>query len=369
MEQTTINKTNVRDKIRKIEGRFEILRTVLAIAISLIVILALVFFVSDEPLNVVYNLFVGPLTSIRRFGSVIEIMIPLMFTGLAIAITFSANRFNLISESSFHFGAVTAAYIGVFIPFSAPVTILLILLSSILIGGLLGYIPALLEEKFNASVLVNSLMLNYVISHFANYILNNVIRDRSSSAIQSLPMPEGVNLGELVSRTRIHWGLIIALVIVFLAYIIIDKTRWGYSLKAVGRNENFARYAGINVGVVTILAQVVGSSIAGLGGAVEMLGIYDHYLWTSSPGYGFDGVIIAALARNKPKYIPLAAFFLAYIRAGADIMNRSTDVPAEIVSVIQAIIIVLIASQAFLSKWKQKQIIKVSQEAEMKGAA
>ncbi len=362
-------KNSVRSEIRKIERQFEVLRTILAIAISLIIILLLVVFVSDEPINVVYNLFVGPLTSLRRFGSVIEIMIPLTFTGLAIAITFSANRFNLISESSFHFGAVLAAYIGIFSPFPPLVTILLILLSSIVVGGALGWVPAMLEEKFNASVLVNSLMLNYVISHFANYILNNVIRDTSSSAIQSLPLPEGVDLGQLIPKTRIHWGIVIVLLIVLISYIVMYKTRWGYSLKAVGLNENFARYAGINVGIVTVLAQVIGSAIAGLGGAVEMLGIYDNYLWTSSPGYGFDGVIIATLARNNPAYVPLAAFFLAYIRAGADIMNRSTDVPAEIVSVVQAIIIVLIASQAFLSKWKQNRIIKVSKEAEMKGAA
>lgn len=362
-------KNTVRSKIRQIDRQFEVLRTILAIAISLVIILLLVVFVSEEPFQVVYNLFVGPLTSLRRFGSVIEIMIPLTFTGLAIAITFSANRFNLISESSFHFGAVVAAYIGIFSPFPPLVTILLILLSSSIIGGILGWAPAILEEKFNASVLVNSLMLNYVVSHFANYILNNVIRDPSSSAIQSLPLPEGVNLGQLVPKTRIHWGIVIVLVIVVLAYIVMYKTRWGYSLKAVGLNENFARYAGINVGLVTILAQVFGSAIAGLGGAVEMLGIYDNYLYTTSPGYGFDGVIIATLARNNPAYVPLAAFFLAYIRAGADIMNRSTDVPAEIVSVVQAIIIILIASQAFLSNWKQKRVIKVTQEAEMKGAA
>lgn len=352
---------SIRDEIRKIERNHEVLRTILAIAIALIIILILVFFVSSEPLKAVEQLFLGPLSSVRRFGTVIETMIPLTFTGLAISITFSSNRFNLISDSTFQFGGILAIYIALTSPFGPVPTIILILLASALVGGLFGLVPAYLHEKFNADVLVNSLMLNYVIGHFANYILNNIVRDPQSAALQSYPLPEGVNLGQLVPKTRIHAGLIIVLVIVVIAYIVVKKTKWGYKLRVTGENEHFAKYSGVNVAMVTIIAQVIGAGIAGLGGAVEMLGIYDTYMWTASPGYGFDGVIIATLARNNPAMVPVAAFFLAYIRAGADIMNRSTDVPAEIVSIVQAVIIILIAAQAFLSKWKQRRIIKASQ--------
>lgn len=363
------NQVKVRDEIRKIERNFEFMRTALAILIALVIILVLVFFVSDDPLDAVEQLFLGPLSSLRRFGTVIETMIPLTFTGLAISITFSSNRFNLISDSTFQFGGIVAIFIALTSPFSPLVTIIMILIASAIVGGALGFVPAYLQERFNANVLVNSLMLNYVIGHLANYILNNVVRDPQSSALQSYPLPEGVNLGELVPRTRIHAGLIIVLVIVVIAYIVIKKTRWGYKLRVTGQNESFAKYSGINVPMVTILAQVVGAGIAGLGGAVEILGIYDTYMWTASPGYGFDGVIIATLARNNPAFVPLAAFFLAYIRTGADIMNRSTDVPAEIVSIVQAVIIILIAAQAFLSNWKQKRIIKVSQKYDTKEVA
>lgn len=356
------NQVKVRDEIRKIERNFEFMRTALAILIALVIILVLVFFVSDDPLDAVNQLFLGPLSSLRRFGTVIETMIPLTFTGLAISITFSSNRFNMISDSTFQFGGIVAIFIALTSPFNPLVTIIMILIASAIVGGAIGFIPAYLQERFNANVLVNSLMLNYVIGHLANYVLNNVVRDPQSSALQSYPLPEGVNLGELVPRTRIHAGIIIVLVIVVIAYIVMKKTRWGYKLRVTGQNESFAKYSGINVPMITILAQVVGAGIAGLGGAVEILGIYDTYMWTASPNYGFDGVIIATLARNNPAFVPLAAFFLAYIRTGADIMNRSTDVPAEIVSIVQAVIIILIAAQAFLSNWKQKRIIKVSQK-------
>lgn len=369
--QKAVKTKDVRTQIQNIEQRFEALRTALAVVISLLIIAVLAFFVSDEPVAAMENLFLGPLSSMRRFGNVLESMIPLTFTGLAITITFSSNRFNLISDSTFHIGGMIAIAFALFSPFPPFVTVIMILILSALFGGVLGFIPAILEKKTGASVLVNSLMLNYVIGHLANYMLNNVVRDQGSSALQSHPLPAGVNLGELISKTRVHWGIFIALGLVVLAHIFMTRTRWGYALRATGQNEAFARYSGVNVSLVTILAQVVGAGIAGLGGAVEILGIYDTYMWTISPGFGFDGVIIATLARNKPSLVPVAAFFLAYIRTGADIMNRATDVPAEIVSIVQAIIIILIASQAFLSSWKQKRIIKVSQEADkvVKGVA
>ena len=143
-----------------------------------------------------------------------------------------------------------------------------------------------------------------------------------------------------------------------LCYIFLYKTKWGYALRATGENEKFALYSGIPVTKVVIWAQIIGTALAGLGGSVEMLGMHSTFKWTASPGYGFDGVIIATLARNNPGLVPFAAFFLAYVRTGADILNRTSDIPAEIISIVQATIIVLVAAEAFLSKWKEKQIVK-----------
>ncbi|WP_124057850.1 ABC transporter permease [Vaginisenegalia massiliensis] len=366
MTATTSQKQNqVRRKVKGIESRFEFLRTLMSILIAMAIILIMVLLLSDDPTHAIKQLILGPLTSRRRFANVLELLIPLTFTGLAITITFKVKRFNLISEGSFYLGAILACVIGVNSPFTPPVTLFLGMVAAIVAGCLLGYIPALLNEKFGASELVTSLMLNYVVGYLVLYIFNNVVRDTSSSSLQSLPLPDGVDLGQLLERTRLHWGLVIVLILVVLAYVVIYKTKWGYSLRATGLNEQFAHYAGVKVTTTIILAQVIGSAIAGLGGATEMFGIYDSFKWSESPGYGFDGVIIATLARNNPLYVPLAAFFLAYLRTGADILNRTSDIPAEIISVVQAIIILLIAAKAFLSKWKQQQIVKVSTAAHL----
>lgn len=357
---------DVRREIRKIESRFEILRTILTLLISLSIIIVIIAIVSDNPFDAVKTLLTGPLTSVRRFANVVELMIPLSFTGLALTVVFATKRYNLASNSAFYMGAMVATIIGVFSPLPPIITVVLALIAGFLSGAVIGGVPAVLSEKFKANVLVISLMLNYVVGFFVKYLFSYVVRDPDRASQQSYELPPGVNLGTIIPRTRIHFGLFIMLGCVVIAYLVFYRTKWGYTLRTVGSNERFAKYTGIEVSKVVILAQIIGTGIAGLGGSVEMLGIYSAFMWNEAPSFGFDGVIIATLARQNPRSIPFAAFFLAYVRVGADILNRTSNVPKEIVSIVQATIILLIAAQAFLSKWKEREIVKVSQVEEAK---
>ncbi len=342
----------------KLQTRFEILRTFVAIGVALGIVLVLVFLVSDEPFEAIFALLVGPLTSVKRFANVIEMMIPLTFTGLAISIVFKTKRYNLAADSAFFIGSMVALLVGLFLKTPPIVTVFVALVASFIVGGLVGYIPAIIHNRFGANELVTSLMLNYVVGFFVNYIFNYHVRDPQKSSLQSFPLPAGVSLPVFIPGTRIHMGFVIMVVLVIVTWFVMYRTKWGYELRATGSNEKFAKYAGIKVGFVVIAAQVIGTGIAGLGGAVEMLGLHRTFRWTSSPGYGFDGVIMATLARGNPALIPFAAFFLAYVRVGADILNRTTSLPAEIVSIIQATIILLVAAQAFLGKMRHRSIVK-----------
>lgn len=353
-----------RKKIKRIEAQFEVLRTVLAIGLAMALVLIIISFVAKNSLESIQTLLIGPLTNIRQLGNVVMLTIPLTFAGLALSVVFKSNRFNLAADSAFYFGAMIATIIGIVSPFPAFVTVILALLAGLFSGAVIGFIPAYLNKAFKTSELVISLMMNYIVSYFVTYLFINVYRDKNSAILSTLPLQEGVNLGLLfrLGKAKIHYGLIIVLVLIVLAYIVIYKTKWGYALRATGMNEKFARYVGLNTGLVIVLAQVVGTALAGLGGAVEMLGRYTTFRFDRSPGYGWDGVLIATLAKNNPKYVPLAAFFLAYIRIGADMINLTTDVPAEIIAFVQASVILLISAKSFLSKWKQKAIIRATME-------
>jgi len=125
-----------------------------------------------------------------------------------------------------------------------------------------------------------------------------------------------------------------------------------------GKSSKFAQYSGISVTSVIIYSQVIGGILAGIGGATEMLGMHNRFQWQLSPGFGWDGIIVAVLARNNPLLIPIAAFFLAYMRIGADLMSRMADVPSEVVSIVQSIMIMLVTAEAFLSHWRHKLIVR-----------
>jgi len=126
----------------------------------------------------------------------------------------------------------------------------------------------------------------------------------------------------------------------------------------VGSNSNFATYAGINMTTSILIGQALAGAACGIGGSCEVLGMYESFKWAALPGYGFDGVIVATLARNNPALVPVGAFFLAYVRVGADIMTRMTDVQNEVVSIIQGVVIVLLVADAFLGGMEKKAIVK-----------
>ncbi|GKX30410.1 ABC transporter permease [Vallitalea longa] len=348
--------------------KFEVVRTSLAILIALVIALIIIFSTSSEPGTALKEFIIGPLDSVRHFGNVIELAIPLMFTGLAVSIMFRAQQFNLGAEGGFFIGGIGAMIISI----KATLPIVAHPFAAIIFGGLLGAIivsiPAFLKVKWNATELVSSLMLNYIALFLGLYLLNYYFRDPNSGAIASYKIPKTAKLMVIFPGTRIHAGLIIVAVMVILCYYFLYKTKWGYEIRVTGENKRFAEYSGINTAKVIILSQVLGGFLAGMGGSIEVLGLYRRFTWQELPGYGWDGIIVAILARNNPLYVPIGAVFLAYLRIGADLMARGSDVQNEVVSIIQGVIIVFIVAESFLSKYKHKLVYKEAKKLSVKGA-
>jgi simple sugar transport system permease protein len=341
-----------------IETRFEMLRFSAAVGIAVLLSFVIILLVSREPFAALRNLFLGPLSSWRRFGNVIELAITLTFSGLAVSVMFSANQFNMGAEGSFYAAGAVAAMTALAIPLPPVFHPFTAIVLGAITGAIVCAIPALLKARWGASELVSSLMLNYVFFYFTRYFANTVFKDPDSGYVSTYLLPLSAKLPRIVAGTRIHAGLFIVLLAVIVTVIFMRRTTWGYALIQTGRNPAFAEYSGINTGAVLIYSQLIGGSIAGIGGAVEILGMYDRFQWQNLPGYGFDGVIVAILAKNKPQFVPLAAFLLSYIRIGADRMSTATDVTSEMIAIIQGIIIMLVAAQAFMSRRRQKMLVR-----------
>ncbi len=346
------------------DNQFEIIRTSVAILVAIILSLLLILLISDSPFEALKDLFIGPLTSKRRIGNVIELAIPLMISGAAVTIVFSSGFVNLGVEGALFFGGFTSAMVAIGIPLPPYIHFFVAACLAGSVGAVIVATPALLKEKTGASEIVTSLMMNYILLFLGTYLLYYYFKDPKAGLNESYLFSDTFLLTTLIRGTKIHTGIFIALLIVVFTFIFLYKMAIGYKIRIVGENREFARYSGINIFKTSMTSQLVGGFIAGVGGAVQIGGIYTRYKWVVLPGYGWDGIVISILARNNPLFIPLAALFIAYIRIGADIMARGdSGVPAELVSIIQAIIIILIVARQFLSRYRNNMLYKETKKA------
>ncbi|MCT4632672.1 MAG: ABC transporter permease [Firmicutes bacterium] len=349
-------------KIRSKINTFDALRTLLAILIALVVSTIIIFMTSETPVLSLQNFLFGPLQRLKYFSYVLEMMIPLTFTGLGLSIIYSSRNFSLIADGCFYMGAVIAAFIGIKVAAPLGIHPFIAMLVSGFFGGLIGMLPGIIKIKWKANELVTSLMFNYIFYFLGLYIVNYYLRDPDASVFASYKFQKTFHMARILPGTRLHFGFIIALITIIITYLYLYKTKWGYAIRTVGNNHHFAEYSGINTAKVIISSQFFAGAIMGMGGAIEMSGMYKRFLWDVTPSYAWDGVIVALLSRNNPKYVPLAAFFLAYLRIGADMMSRRADVDNEIIAIIQAIMILLISAERFLAFWKQRQENKAAKE-------
>jgi simple sugar transport system permease protein len=345
---------------------FTLIRVIIAIAIGIAISVFLIYLISQEPGFSLRSFLLGPVLTRSRLAHLFESASPIIFCGLAIAVAFQAKQFNIGAEGSLYLGAAVGTAFAVSTRLPAVVHIPVVLLVAAAAGGLWSFIPGILKAKWNASELVSSLMLNYVAYFLGLYLINYHFRDKQAGFLVSYQLPETAWLGQFIPDTRIHYGIILALVFAVLVYYFMYHTTIGYEIRSTGFNERFARFGGISVFRVIILCQVILGLLAGFGGMTEIMGIHRRFLWQSSPGYGWDGIIVAIIGRNHPLLIIPASFFLAYMRVGGRVLNLMSDVPAEMVMVIQSVIILLITAEAFLSRWKYQITLR---QAETGGAA
>ncbi len=345
---------------------YSMIRVTASILISLVIAAIIVFIVADDPVTALRKFLLGPLTTKRNFFNVVETMIPLVFCGLAINVMHKSGLFSMVADSSFYFAGVTAATIAIACPMPNIVHQIVILVAATLVGGVIGVIPVVIKKKTGANELVISLMMNYIFFNVGYWFIREFFLDKSNGSF-SINFEKTATLGKMFSKTNTHYGLIIMIVVVIVIWILMDKSLFGRKLQITGANENFAKYVGINVGGVVLGSQLIGGMLAGLGGGVEMIGMYTKFEWITSQTYVWDGILINLLAGTKPLMIPVAAFFISYIRIGALVMSRGGDVDSEIVSIIQGIMIMLIASERFLyqlKKHKEEKEALQNQKAE-----
>ena len=357
---------------------FSLVRGAMAILIALGVAALLIFISAEadgigdrfaQTLTAMRHLLVSPFLRnsgaihTKNISDVLAAMIPIMFTGLATCVMFSANQFNMGAEGGIMLGAFVTALVAIYVPLPGALLPVVAILIGAAAVGVMMLIPGLLKVKMGVSEMVCSLMLNYVVMYFIKYTLNTHLADKSRGQIMTFPFQENAAIPQLIDNgSKLSWGFVVGILFVVLTALFMYRTRWGYAIRMIGINQDFAKYSGMKVGGIIVLAQVLGGALAGMGGGIEMLGRYSTYAWSSLPGYGWTGITVAILAGNNPAFVPLAAFFMAYLEKGCNLMSTYSGVPAQLIDIIQAVIFLFFAAEQFLSGYRQKLVVKSAQE-------
>ncbi|CAN5784825.1 ABC transporter permease [soil metagenome] len=316
----------------------------IAILFSFAIGAVIVLVTGNNPIAVYAALVAGAVGDPLALGRTLLYTTPLIFTGLAVAVAFRAGLFNIGGEGQLFLGAITAAWLGVSLGFLGPVAIPLVLAGSVLAGFLWGAIPGVLKAYFGAHEVITTIMLNYVGIYLAYYIAQHPLRQEGP-----IPGTEPIDYAARIPTIgaalgRANYGFFIAILAAVVVYLLLWRTRRGFELRAVGLSPGAANYAGMRLGLNTILALAIGGSLAGLGGGVEILGVYGNMdvPWVSN--LGFNGIGVALLGRNHPVGVVLGALLFGALTSGAQEMEFATDVPLQLADVLVAVILLLVTA-------------------------
>ena len=279
---------------------------------------------------------------------------PLILTGLAVAVAFRAHLYNIGAEGQLYLGALAAVaagglHGGTGFDLPTPLLFAAMVAAAALAGALLMVLPAVAKTRFGVDEVVTTLLLNFIVLLFVSMMLDGPMKDPTAMGWpQSVALKEELELPKLVERTRVHAGLLVAIVLAALAWAVLRLTTFGFEVRAVGANARAARFAGVPVTRTLVLVALASGAIAGLAGAIEVAGRTGYVTLDMSPGYGYTGIVIAMLAGLNPLGVVAAAVFIAGVMVGADSMSRAVAVPTYIADVIVsvALLAMLVATLA-----------------------
>jgi simple sugar transport system permease protein len=283
---------------------------------------------------------------------------PLIFTGLAVAVAFRARLYNIGGEGQLYLGALAAVAVGGLhggegFAASPWVLLPLMMLAAALAGALLLLVPAVLKSRFAVDEVVTTLLLNFIVLLLVGALLDGPMKDPGAMGWpQSVALQDALQLDKLVARSRVHTGLLGALVASVLLWLLLRGSTLGLEIRAVGSGARAAAFAGMPVAWVTVKVALMSGALAGLAGAVEVAGRAAYVTLDMSPGYGTSGVVIAMLAGLHPLGVVAAAVFVAGILVGADSMSRAVGVPTYIADVIVAVSLIAVLVATLLTQYR-----------------
>jgi ABC-type uncharacterized transport system permease subunit len=325
-----------------------------AVFATLVICSALILWAGVPVLEAYALLFKGAFGSAFALKETFTRSIPLMLTGLAVAVAFRSKFYNIGAEGQLYAGALASVYFGTgLIDLPAFIMVPFLLLVGALAGGALLLVPVLLKTKLKVDEVVTTLLLNFVMLLMVSYLIEGPWRDPMAMGWpQTASIVDNGVLPALLAKGRLHAGLIVALLAAVLVWAVMRFTVLGYEIKAVGFNAKAAEFSGINVNKTVIYTALISGGLAGIAGVSEVAGLKGYLTLDLSPGFGYTGVAVAMLARLHPLSVVPAALFLSAIYVGADSMSRAANIPTYIADVLVGVSVLAILVCVMLIQYK-----------------
>lgn len=347
----------------------EILWPIVAVIAAFIVGGFIVLLIGDNPFVTYYHMIGNSFGSLNDIGYTLFIATPLIFTGLAVAVAFRCGLLNIGAEGQLYIAAFATAWVG--IKFGGTIvnifgkeenwswtslpSVLLIAVcvaTAIIAGAVWGAIPGLLKAKFGSHEVINTIMLNFIAVALVSYFTQYFYKIPGDPIMQTAEIGQGAHIPRISQYipgmpdfVPLSVAFLLAILMCFLVYFLLWKTKWGYELRAVGENPSAAEYGGISPKKQIVIAMTISGALAGMVAIGEVLGYRYRYYDGFSDGWGYLGIAVALLGRNHPLGIFIAAIFFAVLKRGEIFVDIETRfVSKDLVEVLQAIIIIFVAS-------------------------
>ncbi|MCN0177456.1 ABC transporter permease [Salinispora arenicola] len=294
---------------------------------------------------------VGLTAALSPISETLTYTAPLVFTGLSVALAFRGGLFNIGAQGQATMGVIAAGLAGFLLPLPPGLHLLVAVLAGALGGAAWGFIPGILKARTGAHEVINTIMLNYVAVYFLTWlIVQNGIQNPNRTDAISRPVDASAQLPPLFGdNLRAHGGIILAVLVTWAVAWLLNRSTLGFEMRAVGSNPAASRTAGISVTRTYVLIMVFAGALAGLGGSQMVLGTTASALTPLVVAQiGFDGILVALLGRVKPWGVLLAALLFGALQAGGNRMQSYSGVSLELVTVLQALIVIFIAAPALV---------------------
>lgn len=305
----------------------------------------------ENPVDIYISMVKGGLGTFFRFRETVNKAIPLLITSLGVMIAFKMRFWNIGAEGQIFMGAFAATYFALnFAYLPKPILLLIMAAAAIVMGGIWLLIPAWFKARFGTNETLFTLMLNYVALRWITYLQYSLWKDPAA-----MGFPKIANYSEnalLPKIFDIHIGWILALVLIYLAYMYLNHTKTGYEIAVIGESEDTARYAGINIRRVVLKTMFLSGAVCGLVGMIQASGISGTLSVELTGGVGFTAIITAWLSGLNPIFVGIVSFLFAMLRQGGSFIQTAYQIPASAAEILQAMILFFVLASEFFVRYR-----------------